>query len=295
MKYWNSRHWKNWGRLIQSLNGALTTQGVVEDRLIAAPEADLPEASAVFDYSDITGTHATPDNDEQADVQSAEGSVDAKSDNVIGALFPDANWIDINEPTPTEEPSAEAPDELAKEEAPETLGNIRIQPEAHRTSEAPKSTLRSATFFSRIPWDDTDAATWVDRASLPTRIAAAPKAGLEARIRPSGPNKPAKPAKPLEPNTTAHFFFNSIPWDRGGFAVEDEKEEEEVMRVSVNSGSFDAGLDIRHSDVPGDNMLVAGMLSAARTADRRQSVSVAASDPISVKRVSREFFGSIPW
>lgn len=80
----------------------------------------------------------------------------------------------------------------------------------------------------------------------------------------------------------AASFFSQLPWS-GSSHYGDV-----VTTIHVTANRDDSGLNPRTADLPNNNPLIAGMLSAARTSDR---MAARPATPVH----ARAFFTSLPW
>lgn len=214
-----------------------------------------------------TGMPSEKDEDEES-VEVGEPSNTATRE-TFSELFPGADQSakpkGVSETTPAEEPIKQA--EL----------------------EIPIS-KKSRIYFNSIPWDH----------SQISNVVADPEPSKETLYFNQGPSMPTTgsaadhyvsseiPAK-KSLSAKAFDYFGTMPWS--GLSA-DPDDDGEIMHISVGTSADDEGRDIRTAgDVPADNMLAAGMLSAARTSDRRS----AGASPIPMERVSSEYFEAIPW
>jgi hypothetical protein len=181
--------------------------------------------------------------------------------NVMGAIFADAREL-----------------ETQQVEAPEPEDEAVLPPQ---TSQDPGIKQRATYYFSLIPWAGVQGSDGREKSVTRTSDIQPP---VKSRTSQS-------PATPLSPSAMANLFFSAIPWEGVGTDGSSD-DDSEVLRISVNSESFDAGLDIRNSDLPAGNMLAAGLRSAARTSDQAPSTKTATPK---LSQNSRVFFNAIPW
>ena len=140
-------------------------------------------------------------------------------------------------------------------------------------AEAPVSNFTSRAFFSALAWSGQQVRSATPRLETPAAPAvAAATAAFSAEPLPAT----------HQAASTSAAFFGALPWS-GANALGDV-----IKSIRVTASRDDAGLDPRSAPLPGDNPLLTGMLSAARTSDRL------AARPPAPSRAS-DYFHAIPW
>ncbi len=141
-------------------------------------------------------------------------------------------------------------------------------------SDAPAS---ARAFFAGLGWTG-DKPRFAAQAAAP-------------RIAPVSPVAPVivattAPAAAATGFITSVAYFRSLPW-KGGVVGE------LIHSIRVTASRDDARLDPRTATMPGDNPLLAGMLSAARTSDRFAAETAVARPP--APALARAYFNALPW
>lgn len=143
-------------------------------------------------------------------------------------------------------------------------------------AEAPVLNFTSRAFFAALAWSGQqvrNATPRLDTSSEPVALATA--------AAPAAFSPESVPATQQTASTSA-AFFGALPWS-GANALGNI-----IKSIRVTASRDDAGLDPRSAPLPGDNPLLTGMLSAARTSDRL------AARPPAPSRAS-DYFHAIPW
>lgn len=176
------------------------------------------------------------------------------------------------EPATAESSIAETP--VVQPAATEALADY---PPVVPLAEAPLPNLTSRDFFSTLAWSGQIIRSQMPRMETPAAAAAA-SAPTESAVVFSAEPLPAR----QQTASTSSAFFGALPWS-GANALGDV-----IKSIRVTASRDDAGLDPRSAPLPGDNPLLTGMLSAARTSDRM------AARPPAPARASA-YFNAIPW
>lgn len=161
------------------------------------------------------------------------------------------------------------------------------EPEAQDNRDAGRVNLLEVPakrFFATIPWGGGHVGD----------------AGFEAADFAVPQSKPvaARPARPVEvprSNAAAALFFKSLPWS--GEVSQQADEAPETLRIQLETNGEDTGAPIDEAP-SAHNMLMAGMLSAARTSRRiqaQQGAPGSAAHQSPERTRASEFFNHLNW
>lgn len=137
---------------------------------------------------------------------------------------------------------------------------------------APVEGSTARAFFSALGWT-----------GGPRRVAPVAPRSAPARVIERSEAPVLAPApEPVPSASTSAAYFRSLPWT-GAQALGDV-----IRSIRVTAARDDSALDPRTANLPPNNPLLTGMLSAARTSDRL------AARPAAPTR-ARAYFNALPW
>lgn len=280
MRYWQPIHHARWRSFLTGLDAVLGAQGAVvklpdleqkpsAQKNEALAEAITPEKLTTSEVSAEAAAGATPASDRNSPESDIPESLPASQ-----PVENSEAWSD---------PASQSPSLSA---APTVLGNNTPTIPSPQRALFPASLnpafgfSTARAFFSALRWNG-------GLASQAPTPELSPKKGRPLE------NGATKQSKPVQQNPTdvsraatlisnAASFFRHIPW------LGSSHYGEITASIHVTAARECSGLDPRTAELPGDNPLITGMLSAARTSDR---LAAKPSRP----NHAQGFFSSLPW
>ncbi|MCH8475114.1 MAG: hypothetical protein LAT55_07795 [Opitutales bacterium] len=231
-----------------------------------SPEPQLPEAEVPADFP------AQQTKEEKSTEHTSSSHEERPADTTPAASPPS--------PPPAQEPQGKSSEHSAKAESP---GPPPPTPEAAVSSLDP-ARIRALDFFRHLPWNGQTIQT---NQPAPTENTLAKPSPSSA----AGSPPRATAASIKDPLTTkAAAFFTALPWKVG----QQMAEHEILESFSVRTSGEDVG-KAPHEAPTGGNMLMAGMMSAAKTSQKMKSSTPAVPALTPGKSSARQFFTNLNW
>ncbi len=260
MRYWQPNHHLRWQAFLTGLDTALGREHFVKSELVPELEPVLETPAPILEeLSPVT---------EIMPVEEAltEPFIEIVLETPV-EIFPEPMLE--SEVRALVEPITESPSSITPAQTVDTVfalpPQVTFTPQTLNTSRG----LGSArNFFSGLGWSGGG-----------SHFAVKPSVDHTSNFSPE--NAVNHVAEPAQLNKAASFFRN-IPWSGSS------QYGEIISSFRVTASHNDLGLDPRTADLPNNNPLISGMLSAARTSDRLAARSSQTSK-------ARSFFSSLPW
>jgi hypothetical protein len=288
MRHWQPLHHARWRAFLAGIETALRTRTVVETATVELPSAapfDAPAEApaAVFVQTSPEPTAVAP-----------TAPADPTPITLSPPLFTTETTV-----TPVEvAPTATAPEPLPiaapasspPPEAPEILAfppAAFVPPGNDLLPSAPLHFPGTARlYFSSLAWNGLP----LRNTPAPTTQATTTVGILAPAAGPVPPPAPDPVSAPAPSRAAAGAFFRTLPW--AGVP----NYGEVITAVRITATRSDSGLDPRTAALPGDNLLLTGLLSAARTSDRLATTAgPGAPPPPAAPRRAGAYFSTLPW
>jgi hypothetical protein len=260
MRYWQPNHHLRWQAFLAGLDSALGGEHYAKSELVPELEPVLETPVPILD--ELPPVTEIPPVQEILAEPLIDIAVETPAEIVPQPMLE-------SEVQALVEPITVSPSTIAPAETVDTA--VALPPQDAFTPQLSNASLAlgsARSFFSGLGWSGGG-----------SHFAA--KVSVDHTRSYSSENTVKKPAE-LGQRNQAAFFFRNIPWSGSS------QYGEVISSFRVTANHNDLGLDPRTADLPNNNPLITGMLSAARTSDRLAARSSHTSK-------ARSFFSSLPW